>query len=704
MRGFFTSRRIVYLQLSLAAGLAVAVVFAGDIGPVARAERAICAQFYRWRGPIEPRSSVIVAAIDDRSIEKWGAWPWPRSTFGKLLEQIEQHGAAAVGIDTTFSEDVAADDRVLRKRVYENRDIVLAYRFYRRRQDIPIEERAWATGEDSFDILAAQMIASISMPDSELPPMGGVRGLPRELRMRSGMLGFANFLPRDGALIGVPLVARYRTLLLPSLGLAVAARKMNFTPLVRRDADGKLSAVSIGRHHVPLQPDGRMIMRLTGPAGTYRRVSVADILEGELAEDAFNDAVVLVGPTVAEPDQRVATPFGSIPVVEVWANAVDAILSGDAVSGLVHAKAVTVGVIVGLALILGLLLPLVRIIPSLLVAAAMAAVVVADGYVFFVRNGVWLAVASPVIAIGFIFLVITVYRLTTVDRVRRRLAKAFGTSLGARSIDTVVENPTKLAMTGQRRQLTVLTLGVRRFSRVCEELDPPRLMRFMRALTGEVDARLHAQDGYVLQLGNGGVRAVFGAPVVRGDHARRACAAALEIRRLISKRAPAWKERYTIGSIKLRIGVETAPLVSGDIGSWPGHAFAVMGRGIAASDLFARLSATYRASIIVGSETVQASREWFVFRPLDIVRVRGFRRPVEIYELMSRRGVVTPYVDVYLRAYEAYHARRFDDALRYAEEILAQLPHDGPSLLIKSRARHFKEHPPDADWDGVWTL
>ena len=59
---------------------------------------------FRARGPITPGPTVVLAVIDEKSLEVEGRWPWPRSKIAALIDALARDGAKSVGFDVTFAE------------------------------------------------------------------------------------------------------------------------------------------------------------------------------------------------------------------------------------------------------------------------------------------------------------------------------------------------------------------------------------------------------------------------------------------------------------------------------------------------------------------------------------------------------------------------------------------------------------------------
>jgi len=58
---------------------------------------------FRVRGPMAPGPEVVIAAIDEQSVDELGRWPWPYTVQAQLIHRLTAYGAAAIGYDVVFS-------------------------------------------------------------------------------------------------------------------------------------------------------------------------------------------------------------------------------------------------------------------------------------------------------------------------------------------------------------------------------------------------------------------------------------------------------------------------------------------------------------------------------------------------------------------------------------------------------------------------
>jgi adenylate cyclase len=203
------------------------------------------------------------------------------------------------------------------------------------------------------------------------------------------------------------------------------------------------------------------------------------------------------------------------------------------------------------------------------------------------------------------------------------------------------------------------------------------------------------------------IMAFWGAPIDAPDHAPRAVAAALEMKRKCDALRPVWREQYG-HEVWVRAGINTGDAVVGNMGSKHKYNYTVMGDMV---NLAARLEGAnkaYGTYLMVSETTHEATRDQFVFRELDDLAVKGKEQPVRVYEVLGEAGEFTADELVWRDRFEAglarYRAREFEAAIGEFEAVLDRVPNDSPATRYIDRCRRFIDDPPPADWDGVWRM
>jgi len=159
--------------------------------------------------------------------------------------------------------------------------------------------------------------------------------------------------------------------------------------------------------------------------------------------------------------------------------------------------------------------------------------------------------------------------------------------------------------------------------------------------------------------------------------------------------------------IRSRTGVNTGPMLVGNIGSKYRFSYGVVGDAVNLGSRLEGLNKLYGTEIMIGEQTAAMIGDAFRLRELDDVRVLGKSIAVRIYELLGEAGeTLDPQLEKVLGHYAAgraaYLERRFDGALAELEAALALAPNDGPSRLLAERCRSYRTAPPPPDWDGAY--
>jgi adenylate cyclase len=161
-----------------------------------------------------------------------------------------------------------------------------------------------------------------------------------------------------------------------------------------------------------------------------------------------------------------------------------------------------------------------------------------------------------------------------------------------------------------------------------------------------------------------------------------------------------------------RIGINTTSAAVGFVGSEHLFNFTALGDGINLASRLEGANKMYHSQIMLSETTATLVRDRFLLRKLDVLRVKGKKQPMPVYELLAERpptaatGTATADLEAKIRAYEdalaAYQAQKWDAAEQKLLELCARFGEDGPAQALLDREKDFRAHPPAADWDGVY--
>ncbi|HEU4385697.1 MAG TPA: CHASE2 domain-containing protein, partial [Anaeromyxobacteraceae bacterium] len=435
----------------------------------------------------------------------------------------------------------------------------------------------------------------------------------------------------------------------------------------------------LGERDLPLGPDGRLLVRWRGPwdgsgdpVSTYRQVSAALLLRTALAREGegttpspeslapLAGAVAIVSPTATASKDRHPTPVNPHATGgEIVAAAVDGLLRGEAVRRAPPAADAALSLLVALAAALLSALPagvVSRPLAGLVFSGAGVAALLVGWWVataLFLARGLWLPAALP-LAGGALSAFATQARLFARERADRRFVHdALGRYTSPALVRELVRRPELLdRFGGTRQELTVYFSDIRGFTSIAEGLPAERLVELLGEYLAAMTEAVERHGGYVDKYVGDAIMAVWGAPVPEPDHAGRACAAALEMRRALDQLRPGWKERFGV-EIQAGAGLNTGPMVAGNVGSRRKANYTVLGDAVNLASRLEGANKAYGTSILVGEGTRAAAGEAFAFRSVDLVRVKGRSQGVAVFELVGRSADLSPEDRAFLAGWEA---------------------------------------------------
>jgi adenylate cyclase len=259
---------------------------------------------------------------------------------------------------------------------------------------------------------------------------------------------------------------------------------------------------------------------------------------------------------------------------------------------------------------------------------------------------------------------------------------------------------------GELRVLTVLVSDVAGFTGIAENMPPGELVRHLGNYFDVLEQAVEDGGGIVDKFVGDGMLAFFNAPHRVPDHPGRACEAALAAQRSLDRLNHAVDGAPPFPT---RIGLATGEVLVGNIGTARRLSYTVIGDTVNLACRLEMLNKAYGTSILATGEVRHAAGSEFEWRHLDRVTVPGRLEPLELHELLGRRGDIDAATlvvrDLHEGAVQDLVAGRFDEAERGFRAILDRAPDDRP-------ARYLLEHTmimrtelggtmPSGDWRGV---
>jgi len=303
-----------------------------------------------------------------------------------------------------------------------------------------------------------------------------------------------------------------------------------------------------------------------------------------------------------------------------------------------------------------------------------------------------------------IYLVNMSYGFFVESRGKRQLTGLFGQYVPPELVNEMALNPESINLAGENREMTVLFTDIRGFTNIAEGLDPTQLSQMMNEFLTPLTQIIHSNRGTIDKYMGDAIMAFWGAPLKDESHAQNALNAAIEMKAsLVGINERFAKKGWP--AIKIGIGINTGNMVVGNMGSSFRMAYTVMGDAVNLGSRLESLTKQYGVDIVV-SEFVKSQTPHYVYRELDLVRVKGKDIPVAIYEPLDSKSTLTPEaideLKLYREALRLYRQQQWDLSEIQFINLQKTYPNQQLYSLYIARIGEFRLSPPNPDWDGAF--
>jgi adenylate cyclase len=324
----------------------------------------------------------------------------------------------------------------------------------------------------------------------------------------------------------------------------------------------------------------------------------------------------------------------------------------------------------------------------------------------FTQAGLWVNLLFPLLTVALTQSSLTLFRFLTEERQKHMIRRAFQFYLHPAVVDQVSQHPQLLKLGGEARELTVLFADIRGFSAIAEGLTPETLVHRLNEYFSVMTRVVFAHNGLLDKYIGDAIMAVYGVPLYTPDHAYQACCTALDMMRELSSLQATWHERG-LPSMTIGIGINTATMVVGNMGSDLRFDYTVIGDGVNLASRLEGANKEYGAAIIISESTWDQVKDRLVTRELDIIRVQGKAQQTRIFEVLGRppqSPSQTTLIRLFEEGLQAYRARQWAEASQLFQQALTLHPGDRPSQLYLLRCKTLMAAPPSDQWDGIHNL
>ncbi len=523
-------------------------------------------------------------------------------------------------------------------------------------------------------------------------------------------LGFVNIFPdEDGIFRRIPMFMRFNEHVYPAFSLAMAMKILNIEDVQYREDEQQVVLVAADGKTVPVPVDdqGKLLIYYQGPFQSFRYIPFYDLLMGYVDPNYLKGKIVLVGSSAPGLFDLRATPLQSrFPGVEVNANVLYQVLQGRFIREWRASSKFLFYMIVGIGV--GFLILVLRPLGGILASALTVLLIFFGSFYALSSYSLWVPFIGPVLVVLFTYMLNYAYRYVVEEKDKRQIKRIFSHYLSSSVVEELLKDPDKIKLGGEKKVCTVMFSDLAGFTSLSEKMDPEDLVKVLNSYLTEMTNIIFENEGMLDKYEGDAIMAVFGAPVDIGNHALKACRAALRMQARLEQIREEWnKQGYP--SLHQRIGINTGSMVVGNMGSETRFDYTVMGDSVNLGSRLEGANKMYGTQIMIGEETYKMARDHIVVRQLDLLRVKGKTEPVKVFELIALKkdsldSRIKRLLEVFQKGYQHYLAQNWEWAMRYFKQALEIVPDDVPSQVYLRRCQEFIKHPPGKDWDGVYTL
>ncbi len=640
-------------------------------------------KFYDYLMLSEPVQSeqIVVANIGEKAIEKYGQWPFPREVHAKIVGDLYGADAGIIGSTILMPEpDRMGTDSVLLDSL-KKYPVVLSQ-----------------TVSDSCSRASATIrktgVAVVGDGEATefLPQYPCVLSNIAPLQEAAAGVGITSTLPEaDGVVRRVPLLAQSSGEYYPAFALEmlrVAAGDPSYQAKINQTGVEALRIPSF--ETIKTDEYGRVFIN---PNYVFPSVEVG----GDIPR--LDGKIVIVGVTAAGIANPVATPSGAQHPHQLQASILETLINGDSVSIPNWIPLVDLG---GFLLLFLALVVISRFQFSYVYIAALIAAYVYLPVYLFGTYGIMMDISFNVLGVLLIYIHIYTAKFISEFLQKQQIKKQFGTYLSPDMVEKLQKNPELLTLGGESRELSIMFTDVRGFTTISEHYGDDvqgltKIMnRYMTAMTKRIIDNRGTLDKYI----GDAQMAFWNAPLDDADHAKNAVRTALDMLKDLETFNEE-VEREGIPAFGMGLGINTATVVVGNMGSDQRFDYTCLGDGV---NLAARLegqSKPYGVKLVVGPQTAELVRDVYQVAELDLIAVKGKTEPARIYTVLEFADGAGELL--HKKFLELYRQGKWDAALNLIKDLKRCWNEELNDYykMMEQRIQDLKFEEP-YEWDGIY--
>ena len=564
---------------------------------------------------------IVTITIDDKTVRKYGQWPWSRDILAKEVDRLHMHGAGLIVMPILFAD---------KDRFGKDSD------FVKQLQRVVVGQIP-SSGESAGGRYGNPVARGVSQIGLDWQPWlysyDRAVGPIKEIGDAAAGVGMTNTTPEaDGVVRRLPLVVRIGDKMYPSIAIETLRAAIGVPSYDIKTGDGGVEKIRVkGFKVITTDANASIWLDFKYKTKTYSLSEQLPDLRGK---------IVILSPTASGIDTVVPTPVGAIYAHDVIATSIGTMISGVNITRPYWSNIAELGA----TFVIGLILVIIVLkLPWVVSLQAMPVLVVGSYFVsfyLFTNHGYLIDWSFPAFALFVAWAVAAFLRFILEYRSRQQIKKQFEHYLDPRQVAVLQKNPDMLKLGGDRREMSFLFMDIVGFTPISEHYknndDPEGLVECINDYLDRMTKIVLDNGGTVDKYMGDCIMAFWNAPLPCDNHAEMAVKTAMECAIETEDLKRAFAEKG-LPEINIGSGVNTGTCIVGNMGSSTRFDYSVIGDAV---NLAARLEAATRnyktetgnvTPVILSSYTQEQLPKEFTCVELDKIKVKGKEELVTIY-------------------------------------------------------------------------
>jgi len=562
---------------------------------------------------------ILFIKIDERSVNAFGRWPWDRSVLASAIDKLDDSNILI--LDMVFSEPTSSDETLAKS--LQNQDNSLCGFFLRHKASAKVSSsQLEVLSDSSLERLKSQTDGTkvfIQGQEAEV----NIEPILSSCTMSAT---FSTISDADHIYREYPIAFSYADELYPSLGV------QSLRMLYNKDVSLEDSNIyALGEHSIYTNEEGFSLLNYY-LLDSYQTYSFMDLYEGRLTKELLKDKMIIFGITEIGVGDIRATPVGMIPGPIIHYTFISNVLNDEL---LYVNKYITY-----ISVYLFFFLPLIWFFVS---SISKRFFIYASSYfVFFIFSklsfvyfDLYVDAFYPIFALVLSAIVSEALLHQKQEQQTQFIKGAFSSYLSPVLLKKLADDPKGLSLGGQKKELTIFFSDIRSFTSISEKMnDPEKLTSFLNRYFTPMSDIVLKYEGMIDKYIGDAIMAFYNAPLDVKNHATQACRASLEMLDKLEKLNIEF-EKDGLPLIKIGIGLNTAEVVVGNMGSLRRFNYTVIGDGVNLASRVEGINKRYGTSILITEFTKSQIDAGFLTRELEKVQVKGKEEEIMLYELLK---------------------------------------------------------------------